>query len=110
MPEKITLFAKKRGDTFTWQPPANTNGKLTGFDFRIFYKGKEDEAVVVELDVLDFCYSPLTNEIPSGSGDLCVQVKEIQLYLVDSLLRLPSYQLNVSKNLLHRVKIGDGLP
>lgn len=69
------MFARRRGSTFTWQPPAITNGEITGFCLRIYREGREDDATLVELDPLEFCYSPLSDQIPSGNGAVFVQVQ-----------------------------------
>ena len=75
VPEKITVFARRRGSTFTWQPPSIVNGELTGFCLRVYRQGREDDATLIPLDPLEFCYSPLAEQMPSGSGSVFVQVQ-----------------------------------
>ncbi len=82
VPEKITVFTKKHGNTFSWQPPKVTNGNMTGFDLRVYYKDYVEQAVLIPLDELDFCYSPLTSELPPEvpDGVLYVQVLDCNVF------------------------------
>lgn len=74
MPGIIDVFANSRGNTFTWQPPERTNGVITGFIFKMFREGEENDATEIELGPFDFCYSPDSSTTPSGTGLVLSQV------------------------------------
>ena len=74
VPGKIDVFANTRGNTFTWQPPDKSNGVITGFSFKTFREGEEEEANHEELGPLDFCFSPASSTIPAGNNPVYVRV------------------------------------
>lgn len=74
VPGKIDIFQNTRGNTFSWQPPAEANGVIIGFVCRIFRGG---EAVVenkIKLGPFEFCFTPVPENIPPGSGPVMMQV------------------------------------
>ena len=77
VPEEIDVFGRRRGNTFSWQPPRVTNGVVTGFDVQVVcHLG--DSATVTEtlaLDPMEFCFSPV--DLPHPCDSVTVQVTSL---------------------------------
>ena len=81
VPGKIELFKNSRGNTFTFQPPEMSNGVITGFVVVIFRDGELGAENVIDLGPFEFCFSPVSSNIPPGTGPVFIQVGS-QIYTV----------------------------